>query len=187
MTSTLWKSQYTMLGSDKYKFIDNLMKLLMLPDSKLLTQRINSLVDSNNLHYGVDYSGFSLLVSCSVSPSTLIGYHIEKGGRITERLNWEPSCHKSLKSEAVKIVLHWKTMENDRNNLILVLRELLAPCRNEQDTRDTLPDCLVQLIPSLNCLPRNREVGYTLSSDSAINLQSVLGTFHTYAAMHLMI
>jgi hypothetical protein len=149
---------------------------LMAPDAKLLKQRINKLVDDNNRLYGVDNNGF-----------TVMNYYIERGGKITEMLIWEPSCHNSLKNEAINVVRHWKEMKDDDSYLVLVLRELVAPCKSEQEVRDALPECLVQLVPSLSCLPRTKEAGYTLKSDSAINLESALGRFHTYAAMHMMV
>lgn len=162
--------------TDKYRFIETIMKILMLPDVTHIAKIIDSLVDRNNQLCGVANNGF-----------TLGKTYFQKGGKITEMLVWEPDCHPTLMKEASQVRYHWIKMEDDRKYLTFVLRELLASCASEQEVRDALPDCLVQFIPSLNCLPRNREAGYTLNADAPVTLQSAMDRFHTYAAMHMMI
>ena len=162
--------------TDKYRFIESLLSILLLPDVTHLNKIIDALVERNNQLYGVDNNGF-----------TLGKTYFQKGGKLTEMLVWEPSCHPSLMKDASKARYHWNKMDEDRKYFTVVLRELLASCASEQEVRDALPDCLVQFIPSLNCLPRTREAGYTLDSNAPVTLQSAMDRFHTYAAMHMML
>lgn len=53
-------------------------------------------------------------------------------------------------------------IEHDKKHISQMLVQLLEPARSLQEVRDTLPECVVEILPQLKSFARLREAGFTL-------------------------
>jgi len=94
----------------------------------------------------------------------------------------------SLVPQYEQAYLLGKTLEFDRKIFKQFLTKLLKPCQSQQDVRDVLPECLVQLL-SIRHLPRTRDPAYTLKDKPALlrEFKRMLVKFETYYAMRFLL
>ena len=97
------------------------------------------------------------------------------------------TLHVSLYKEIDRWIADSKIIKDDHDLIKQMLYRLLKPCQTNQDIRDTLPECLVKLIPSISTHPRSEEPGYTLLGDERASRQfrKLLPKMELYATTRL--
>ena len=166
--------------TEKWAFIDNLLQVLFHPDFSKFKLQTKALVDANNTILGVDHNGFQYK-----------GKFFDKAGDITD-VDWGPRCQSAVMPDAEMLLSAWKKVNYDCIYLRDFFRDLLAPCRTDQEVRDALPEVLMQFIPKFQCLLRERGAGYTLLGrtdpfDSSDVVEVAEQMCHRYAAMHMIV
>jgi hypothetical protein len=76
-----------------------------------------------------------------------------------------PTLDVSLHPRMEDYLKDLKGVLNEKPAILQMLARLLHPCLNHQDTRDALPECLVNFIPAYKSIPRTREPAYTIQDD----------------------
>jgi hypothetical protein len=159
--------------------VETLLNGLMKPDWKLVNDKINSLVDENNVLLGgsIAHKGFCYR-----------GYYFKYGAEVVPDMGFDPVLHKSLHHKAEGLADRWNYLKGDYDYLKRLFTELLRPCVTEQDVRDTLPECVIQFHPTLGSLPRIRGEAWTIRCDKALQFRynSAIDRIRTYSVMHLL-
>lgn len=65
-----------------------------------------------------------------------------------------PSLAFSLLAEANQLMIHFNRLELDKSQIRQILFQQLQPCETYQEIRDSLPECLIPLVPRVKYLTR---------------------------------
>lgn len=98
------------------------------------------------------------------------------------------ALHKDLIGEMLHHLKDRSTVQEEREFISQTLYKLLNPCRTQQDIRDALPECLVNCIPELARLPRQREAAFTIKDDPRAlrQYEKILPKMEIYSAARLL-
>ena len=164
--------------TNSYEIIKSVMIALFTAEERRLATRVDRLVEDNRMffqttpHDGFHYHGKVY------DPSDLM-----RGGKKT-RVMLSPNM-----VDRMEEFLRDRTqIESDRKLISQVLFPLIQPCCDQQDLRDTLPNSIVDCLPSLRALSREREVAFTLAENPRLHGQfmKILPKLDYYAAMRLL-
>lgn len=96
--------------------------------------------------------------------------------------------HSSLGEDMEMYLRDLSLLTQDKSFIAQSLFKLLDPCENDQDVRDTLPNCLADTLPQLQGISRHREPAWTIVEDERAMRQynKVLPKIEMYSAARLM-
>lgn len=99
-----------------------------------------------------------------------------------------PTLAFTLCNDAEAFVNDSKTLKADRKLIEQILFKLLYQCNDIQEVRDSLPECLVQLVPGLAKMPRKCTEGFIIRHDPRAHRQylAVLPKIEFYAMTRLI-
>lgn len=163
-----------------HKFIDQLMSLLFASENRRLTSWIDKLCEQNQEARGDKPVGF-LFNGVFYRPSNIRG-HIPVKRSL--HLSLAPQMESYLKDKAL--------LDEDKAFISQTVFALLGPCTSDQDIRDTLPECLIQVLSaggsSIGRLERTRPAGFTLTGNERAwrQYQKVLPKMEEYTATRLI-
>lgn len=147
---------------DKNKFITLLMEQLFAPETRRLAIVINKL------------SGHNKILKRAAADGFLYGgiLYMPTGSVVTAGPNQaKTSLDLSLNSEMDTWIQDQKAIRCDQDLVKQMLFRLLKPCKSVREIRNTLPECLISLVPELNAEPRTDPAGYTLEGDERAKRQ----------------
>lgn len=98
------------------------------------------------------------------------------------------SLHLSLTDAMDEYLSDIQRVWTDRHSISQMLFTLLSQCDSAQDIRDALPDCVVDTLPDLKRLARDKEEAYTLATNARNYRQylKVLPRIEFYAMTRLL-
>jgi hypothetical protein len=167
-------------GSSYFQLIQKFLTDLFVAEKRRLDKSIADLIQDNNEAKGVQAAGFLFYGEYYTAQGfmTMPG----TGGAGKEIL------HDSLNKRMEWHVKSAQTVAHDERLIGQIVFKLLGPCETLQDMRDTLPDCLAEMIPALKNLPRINDAGYSLRGDTRgeAQFQQWLPKIEFYAAARLM-
>lgn len=150
-----------------------------------LTKEIDDIITENQNYRGLDNvgvlfsSGFYDFSWFKAPKPAFRGQKVEAPRRV--------SLHEDLHERMQAAVDEKARMEHDRKHITQMLKFLLEPARSLQDIRDTLPEVVVEVIPDLRGMPRQRPVGFTLKHPiHKQQLDRVTNRMAFYVAIKLM-
>lgn len=168
---------WDMNDSAKRDMTEWLVKKLLYPDRAMVKEQVDELVDSNNHILGDTFPGFNYQQD-----------YFERGGMVRTNFCWEPLLDPRLHPKVVGLADRWYRLENDVDHISHVFNYLTEECRDWQEFRDALPDCVIQLESRLRSMARTRPEFYSLGDRELLRStqELLLPRLHTYAAMHLL-
>ena len=169
-------------GSSYFALIQQFLKDLFVAEKRRLDKSIADLIRANNEAKGVQAVGFLY----QGEYYTAEGF-MQMGGLAAATAGKE-NLHDSLNSKMEWHVKSSQKVAHDERMIGQIIFKLLSPCEDLQSMRDTLPDCLSEMIPAPKGRPRHNEVGYSLRQDTRGEAQfkKLLPTIEFYAAARLM-
>ena len=136
-----------------HTFIDHICKVLFTAETKRLAKTISDLIDKNQALYFVYLHGF-----------THAGEGFNREG-LTGALQ-RKTLHIKLWDEMNLFLADRKHIENDKKDIQQLLFKLLDPCFSSQDIRDSIPDCVLDTLPSyIRDLQRARNPTFFLNHE----------------------
>lgn len=166
-------------GSSYFQLIQKFLIDLFVAEKRRLDKSIADLIMANNEAKGVQAAGFLYYGDYY----TAEGFMTMPGGGAGKE-----NLHDSLSKKMEWHVTSAQTVAHDERLIGQIIFKLLGPCETLQDMRDTLPDCLSEMIPALKNLPRINDVGYSLRDDirGEAQLKQWLPKIEFYAAARLI-
>lgn len=158
-----------------YELVNNLTNKLINADFRRIKNDIDRLIEqhqevTNDARMGFMYNG---------------DYYRHSQSRTIERL---PMLAFTLSDAMAVIVKDKKQVELDKQQIGQILGKLLKDCKNSQQVRDALPDCLVSLVPDLAKLSRSVPVETMIGNDERLLRQyhKILPVIEVYSVGHMM-
>lgn len=136
------------------KLIATLLNELLEADEKRLQKRIDEIIDMNK-EGSKDH----------LAPMGFVyeGIHYKKEGQPYNTAYPTLSFH--LTDEMEDFKKDKDRVDLDRQKIKQILFKLLIDCKDSQDVRDVLPECLMQYLPGFASKQRTRDAGYILERD----------------------
>lgn len=165
-------------GSSYYKLIQKFLEDLFVAEKRRLEKSISDLIRANNEVKGQQAAGFLYYGEFYTAPG------FQQMGNIVGKSNLDDSL-------VDKMEWHLKSAQRvatEQRLIGQIIYKLLDPCETLQEMRDTLPDCLSEMIPALKNLPRQNEPGWSLRGDTRASTQfeKLRDRIEFYAAARLI-
>jgi len=136
-------------------WINDILGKIFEIEQNRLSKQIESLIEENNMKLGQYNPGFFYMGKYYTNILHYTYYY--NPGDL-------PSLNSQLHPEMAPLRTLEDQMKLDRSYIRQVLEKLLLPCQTVQDVRDVLPECVVDLFPTLKELPRTREPAWTFEN-----------------------
>lgn len=168
-------------GSSYYQLIKQFLEDLFVAEKRRLDKSLADLIRANNEARVVQASSF--MYEGEVYTSTAFTMAAGVGGAGTH-----PILHETLEAKMEWHLKSAKRVSEEEQLIGQIIFKLLSPCKELQTMRDTLPDCLAEMIPALRTLERQGEVGCSISNDTRATKQfnDMLERIEFYAAARLI-
>lgn len=164
-----------MAYKDAHKIIDHVVKVLFAADSRRLTAWIDRLCDRNQEVTRRPTQGF-LYGGELYRRSTIVG-------DIAERRCIDPV----LFVEIDEYLADKKKLERDKQQIRQGMMMVMEPCKTLEEIRDALPECLVDCIPELKAIERDKPAAYTLQDERSIRqFNKILPLMQIYSTARLV-
>lgn len=165
-------------GSAMWKLIQHVLTELFVAERRRLDKNITEIIMANNECHGV-VSGKMLYEGETYASKELASFN--QGGAT-------PPTHDVMMARMADHVADAKKIADDNTAVSMAVFRLASDCEDLQSIRDSLPNCIVNMVPSLMVLPRTREVGYLLADDERAmrQVEEVLPIIELYSAMRLV-
>lgn len=100
----------------------------------------------------------------------------------------KPSLHISLHDEADALIADEKQVLEDNQFIAQTLFSMIEPCDTYRDIRDTLPECLVEIVTDLSSMSRTREPAFTIKNNKRAlrDYQQILPKIEIYCTTRLI-
>lgn len=125
-------------------WVDLLTNALFVAETRRIGGIIAELTNQNNMQKKTDAIGFRHVGETFTIPG------MKRMGRSPI-----PTLSFTLSKEGNDLLKERRVLEMDKSLISQVLFKQLYQCNTIQEVRDSLPDCLVALIPELAKIPRN--------------------------------
>lgn len=158
-----------------FKLTDQIIGELLKAEYRRLHTWIDKLIQKNQEYYPQTY-GF------------LFNGFRHKQSNVTGQLPRFPELHPDLWDEGYKFHKDHMTIKQETAFIRQGLVSILEDCKDNQDIRDALPDCIVEMIEPLRALPRTREEAFTIK-DKPRQLkqwQKIRSNIDVYVSARLM-
>lgn len=159
------------------QLIDSIVVKLLDPDYRSIQHEITSMIEKNNAALGLAAEGFLFRGSYYTNLDPKLQ---SKGQRTTLHIRLVPEFMGTIKRRA--------DFDYDRQQIRQVLVLLVQGAKSEQDVRDTLPECLADLLP-FPPLARTRPEAFTIVGDERAMRQylKVRDKIMYYSALRLIV
>jgi hypothetical protein len=164
--------------TNSHDVINTLMVALFSAEHRRLTTEVDKLVEANREFFrDKPHDGF-LFQGKPYDPSNLSS--LGRKVRVSMSLHMNDRMEDFLRDKS--------QVDGDRKLISQILFPLIQPCSNLQDIRDTLPNCLVDVLPDLKGLPREQSVAFTLADNPRLfrQFENILPRVEFYAATRLL-
>ncbi|MNO13141.1 hypothetical protein D3C76_27670 [compost metagenome] len=166
-----------MAVANLHKFLDALVKKLFAAEERRLDKIVETLDQRNREIGGHRPQGF-LLQGKLYRPSnaTLIAI-----------VGIKPLAYE-LSDDGNKFLKDRNQIDQDRQSIKQILYKLVEPCQNAQEIRDTLPECLVSLVPELSKMERRFATGFFAPKDDRFvrQYEAILPKIEMYSVSCLL-
>lgn len=169
--------------NNSYVWIDKICERLFSAEKRRLDKRTEDLMEKNDVQRGKPSHGFIHMGKLYVPEN------MRRVNAAMRRKATTPPLAITLIDEAKSFIHDASTVERDEKEIRQLLFLLLSNCSNEQDIRNSLPECVVNLMPELRHLNRTLiNPCYYIQSDwRAVRLyDKVLPRIEMYAMSHLL-
>lgn len=158
-----------------HKRIKGIMENLLTAEERRLEKARVDLIEKNRKFYPDEpHDGFTYVGSVYDPPN------LPRGPRKRVFL------HTSLHPEMDALIKDREQVLSDRYVLSQLLFRLLAPCKDDQDIRDALPECIIDTT-DLPRMTRLREPGWTLTSaQDQRQFKMILPRIEFYSAARML-
>lgn len=164
---------------NSHVIMKQLKQLLFGAEERRIQDWIDKLAEANNRIHGVWEYGYGFLHEGSAF----------KPSWISPTGPWQKKAlHADLHEEMRAFVRDLGTVVDDQSFVSQVLFNLLGQCHSINDIRDTMPECIVALVPEWNSIPRNRDPAFTIRMNQRAYRQyeRILPKIHLYATAKLI-
>lgn len=159
------------------KVIGHLLLKLLEADERRLQKRIDEIIHMNS--------------EGNKDPLAMNGFvyqelHYKKEGQ--HYLAAYPNLQDHLHNEMLDFIADKDRVDLDRQKIKQILFKLLTDCKDSQDVRDVLPECLLQFLPGFVNKERTRDPAYNLKNDPRgySQYKSVLVRIEMYSIANLL-
>lgn len=164
-------------GTSYFKIIQQMLGDLFVAEERRLDKAIANLIRQNNEAKAVSAAGFLYQGDFY----TAEGFQQAMGAS-------KVTLHDSLTDQIDWHIKDANTIANDKQQIGQMIYKLTQGCTTLQEIRDTLPNCLAEMIESVKNIPRHSEPGCSLSSDvrGSRQFEKILPKIEMYAACRLL-
>lgn len=160
--------------TNAYEWIKRIIKALFAPDDRHFASWIDKIAKKNQEILGPQTHGY-LYMGVFYKPSDYPYRGKPKEVKV---------LHPSLSSQMDDWLKAKAAVEHEKALIRQTLSLVLEPCQTIQDIRDSLPECLIETIPELTRMERQREPAFTLSNNvrAMRQYEKILPKMEEYAA-----
>lgn len=133
-----------------HEWVDMIIANLFQPDTKRLGRVVSQLNEENSQRIGIQHFGFMHHGKKYIDPK------YESQSKVLGKYP-VPTLGLHLQDKLTQFDADMAQIENDKARIKQALAPLLINCTNVQDIRDSLPECLIHLIPQISHLSRTKE------------------------------
>jgi hypothetical protein len=161
---------------EMHKLIDEVIKVLFAADDRRLQAWIDRLCEKNQEARREPCIGF------------LYGGRYFKPSNVTGLVKVKRSIDPSLYPQIDQLLADEKLIDKDKAFIRQGMFAVLDPCRDVQEIRDALPECLVDCLPNLKTLSRHNEPGFTVQDNPRALRQfnKILPMMEVYATARMV-
>lgn len=141
-----------------HEWLDLIIDVLCEPDTRRFKKIVDELNKQNSAIKGQNFFGFIHL------GVRFIDSRYTHQAKALSKVQ-VPTLSLQLNQEAKEFRQDYAKVDADMDKIRQALMPLLVNCLSLQDIRDSLPECIVQLIPRLSCLPR-------VMADNTVHIRS---------------
>lgn len=166
-----------MAVANLHKFLDALVSRLFAAEERRLDKAVESL-DQRNREIGRHKTQGFLLQGKLFR---------QKSATLIATTGIKPLAYE-LTEDGNKFLRDRNNIDQDRQIIKQILYKLVEPCQNGQEIRDTLPECLVSLVPELSRMERRFAKGFFAPKDERFQRQyeAILPKIESYSATCLL-
>lgn len=159
-------------------FVTELCNLLFLPEKRRLTAILDLIEEANY----------------ELNPNATRAFVYRGDMYVSSKATYRykaadcPTLRFQLYDQMVGYKLDQTRILNDKKAIGQILNLMLYQCNNNQEIRDTLPECLVALVPAFNLMRRQKNQGFMdkCSPRTEEQYKKLLPKIEFYAATHLI-
>lgn len=157
-------------------FINRLVNYIFETDENHILDWVKKMVKQNQQEWGSRDNCFLYQGTVFSVPS------------LGERPKQVRPLHAALTTQMDALAKAKKVVTDDKIFIRQMIFTLVDDCITPQDVRDNLPDCLVNYVPELKALPRDRPPAFLLADRPAIHrqYQRIYPTIQAYCATRLI-
>lgn len=133
-----------------YQWIDMIVASLFQPDIKRLGEIVTQLNEENSRRIGIQYFGFMHHGKRYLDP------RYESQRKVLSKYPM-PTLALELHDRLAQFDSDNAQLERDKARIKQALTPLLINCNDLQDIRNSLPECLIHLVPQISHLQRTLE------------------------------
>lgn len=166
-----------MAVANLHKFLDALVNKLFTAEERRLDKIVETLDRRNREIGGHKPQGF-LLQGKLYRPNNTI---------LIAKTGIKPLAYE-LTDDGNKFLKDRIQIDQDRQAIKQILYKLVEPCQNAQEIRDTLPECLVSLVPELSKMERRFAKGFFAPKDDRFvrQYEAILPKIEMYSVSCLL-
>lgn len=160
------------------EWVDMLVTTLFVPETRRIGNAITELVKQNNIQKKISAIGFRHMGELFVVPGMK---RMDKAPL--------PTLSFTLTNEGNALLQEKRILDLDKSLISQVLFKQLYQCNDLQEVRDSLPDCLIALIPEIAKIPRKMPdpLWINRNDQRAMNqYNKILPKIEMYAASRLL-
>jgi hypothetical protein len=168
---------------NSYQWVDSIITKLFEAEDNYFDRLI---VDLNRMNCEVKKKSFRGFMHMGVRYIPRSERWSVRTGRVPTPL---PSLDFSLLDQSDKLTVHFNRVNLDKSQIRQILFELLCHCNTLQEIRDSLPECLVPLVPDVQSLPRFIQNQFYLVQGNKYFMrqyEKVLPKIEYYSTVHLI-
>lgn len=164
-------------GSSSYIIIKSLLQRLFEAETRRLDKQIANLIRKNNEVCSFNAAGFLYQGE----------YYTAEGFQQVGNTK-KQTLHVSLQDDMDWHLKDAAMIAEDQQLIGQIIYKLIDPCELLQELRDSLPDCLAAMVPSVAKLDRRNPEGWSLRQDTRgeRQFQQLLPKIEMYSASRLM-
>lgn len=133
-----------------HEWVDMIIANLFQPDTKRLGGIVTQLNEENSRRLGVQHFGFMHHGKKYLDPK------YESQRKVLSAYPM-PTLGLEMQGKLAQFDVDVSQIENDKARIKQAIAPLLINCNSTQDIRDSLPECLIHLIPQISHLSRTKE------------------------------
>lgn len=133
---------------NSHEWLTTILNKLFEPEERRIDSRIRTLTEQNSFRKGRNLLGFMHLGQVYIPKENKLSLRAYKRNVGNGSTNPVPPLDFSLMQEASSFITDLRKIELDKAQIKQVLFKLIVNANDVQELRDSLPECLVALIPN---------------------------------------